>query len=145
MPTSIFARFEEFVRWTIAVTDRHTVDIQNSVCSIIVGCIFLVNNGRLYERSPAAWQMFEVLPEVIWGLLYTGTGVGHLLTIKWGLDRPRKYILLLKAGLWIFLGTALWAGVGWWPPAIWIYYVFAAIAFRGYFKIQTGVKAKNRR
>jgi hypothetical protein len=138
--STLFSQIESFTRWTIAATDRHTVDIQNSVCSIIVGCIFFLNNGRLYERSPQAWQMFEVLPEFVWGVLYAGTGLAHLFFLRWNLLRPRKCVLLLKAGLWIFLGTALLAGVGWWAPAVWIYYVFAAVAFRGYFKIQTGAK-----
>lgn len=138
MATNLFNKFEDFTRWTVAMTDRHTIDIQNSVCSIIVGIIFLVNNGRLYDRNPAAWQMFEVLPEVVWGALYAGTGIIHLLCLKRNYHTLRKYILLAKAGLWIFLGTALYSGVGWWAPAVWIYYVFALVAFRGYFKIQTG-------
>lgn len=138
MPTVLLRKFEEFLRWTITSTDKNTVEIQNSVCSILVGVIFLLNNGRLYERGPAAWQMFEVLPEVVWGIFYAGAGAAHLIFLKKGYDRPRKWVLLLKAGLWIFLGTGLWVAVGWWAPAIWIYYVFAAVAFRGYFKIQTG-------
>lgn len=124
------------IRWTIEITDEHMLEIQNSTCSIIVGLVILVGGDRLYARNPQAWQMFEVLPMVVWGLLYLGAGFAHLIFLKLDLQTCRKWVLLLKATLWVFLGTALAVGVSWIVPAVYIYYVFALIAFRGYFKIQ---------
>jgi hypothetical protein len=129
----------EFIKWAVEATDTHTVEIQNSTCCMIVGTIILIGGDRLYERSPGAWQMFEVLPTLFWGLLYFTSGLTHLVFLRLNMQTYRKYVLLLKAALWIFLGTALAVGVGWAVPAVYIYYVFAAVAFRGYLKIEVEV------
>jgi hypothetical protein len=129
----------DIAKWIIQVTDEHTLEIQNSACCMIVGVIILVGGDRLYERNPDAWQMFEVLPTFFWGLLYFMSGLAHLVVLKWRWQAYRKYILLLKAALWIFLGTTLAVGVGWVVPAVYIYYVFSIVAFRGYLKIEVEV------
>lgn len=131
-------KIHSFVKWLVEVTDEHTVEIQNSTCCMIVGVIILVGGDRLYERLPQAWQMFEVLPTFFWGLLYFCAGLAHIVFLRRKMQFFRKGVLLLKSALWVFLGTATAAGIGWFVPAVYIYYVFAFIAFRGYLKIEVG-------
>jgi|SRR5688572_26896965 len=129
----------EWIKWSIEVTDNHMLEIQNSVCALIVGVIMLLGGDRLYERSPAAWQMFELAPAVVWALLYISAGVGHLICLKLNKPKIKQWVLLIKAALWVFIGTATIMGIGPFAPAVWIYYIFSLVAFRGYFKIQVGV------
>lgn len=96
---------------------------------------------QLYSRNPKAWQMFEALPNEIWGGVYALTGVVHIYVLKHHNEVLRKWILLVAWALWVFIGTALAVGAGWYVPAVYIYYVFAAVALRGYFKIQLEVCA----
>lgn len=119
--------------------DRHPVEIQNSFLCVIVGAIFLLNNGRLYARSPRAFQMFEILPEWMWGLAFLSAGslVIYSTSVR-SIPRFVQWVLLVKVVLWVFLGTALVVGVGWWATAPYMYFVFAFFALYGYYKNRKG-------
>jgi H+/Cl- antiporter ClcA len=130
---------EERIADVIRSTDHRLLEIQNASCCLIVGLVMMIGGRYLYQRNPDAWKLFDSLPPIFLGLVYTLAGAVHLACLRLKRDHLRKWTLLVKGALWVLLGYSLLTGVGWFTPAAYIYFIFSLVAFRGYFKIQLEV------
>lgn len=118
--------------------NRVLLEAQNSILSTTVGIIFLADyffEGNLYTRFPDTYRFMKFIPTIMWGLIYTGAGVAHLYTLYYKHAMLRKNILLVKAGLWVFLGSCVVYG-GVYAASGWFYFIFAFFAVTCFFKIK---------
>lgn len=124
-----------FIKYLVG--DGRLVELQNSTLSIVVGVVFIANSlfgGHLYERFPDTYRYMQFVPAYVWGILYAGLGVAHLLSLLIGWKWTRKHVLLVKGSAWIFLGVVvLQADV--YAASGYLYLVFAVSAFLAFLSI----------
>jgi hypothetical protein len=122
--------------YTYMPKNRILLEAQNSILSITVGVIFLLDfmfDGNLYTRFPDTYRFMKFLPSFAWGVIYAGAGFIHLYSLIWPRLWLRKNILLVKTGLWTFLGfCVVYADV--YAASGWFYFIFAGFAVGMFFK-----------
>ena len=117
--------------------DGYLVEAQNSICAIIVGFVFLANtilDGNLYGRFPNTYRYMEHMPSWFWAIIFITLGTIHLIALSKNSRYWRKEILIVKAGMWIFLSICVLTGDSY-AASGWIYIIFAVIATRSYLRI----------
>lgn len=119
--------------------DGRVVEMQNSIASIMVGCVFFANqifSGGLETRYEKLYQWLGFLPLWVWGAIFLLAGVIHLSTLFNDKRWLRKQILLIKGSLWVFLGLTVLQGEIF-ATSGYIYLLFASSALFAFFSIST--------
>lgn len=121
------------------IRNKELLEIQNSVLSITVGMVFIADyffHGNLYDRFPDTYRFMKFLPSIAWGIAYSLAGGIHLTTLLTAkAERLRKEILLVKSGLWFFLGwCVVYADV--FAASGWLYFIFAFFALVSFIRFQ---------
>jgi hypothetical protein len=69
---------------TLLRTDRHIIEVQNASLMIVVGAVFLLEHGNLYNRFPDTYEFMEWLPAWVWGTVFLIAGFVHLVALRLG-------------------------------------------------------------
>src|SRR4051812_27574345 len=85
------------------------LEMQNSLASVTLGAVFIANDlfgGNLFARFPDTYKHIEYLPSFLWGAIYLGAGLTHLVALRLEARSLRKQILWIKSGLWFVIGLS---------------------------------------
>ena len=123
------------VREFLKTTSTTGLEVQNSTLSIVAGLVFFCNGSRLYDRFPDTYRNIEFAPAEMWGAVYFAAGVMHLLCLYTGLKYLRKQVLIIKAGLWVFLGVCVMLSDRY-TLAGYVFLILATAAFFSFLRIK---------
>lgn len=117
-----------------------------SWCAFMNGTMALEGQGATLFIGMGAWMLFfdmfgscpsvyrvmlSVAKESTWGVVFIVIGTAQVVVLIRGSVIWRKWVLLVKGALWLFIGVTVLYGE-WRAPGVPIYFVLAAGAFRGF-------------
>jgi hypothetical protein len=136
-----FVKYQLRQGWCAFTKDAMAMELQGAL--IVIGLGLWMVNGALFQSCPHVYKvMYAVMTETQWGAVFIFTGVIQLYGLLINNVEWRKWVLLIKTALWIFLLCTVLFGE-WRAPGASIYTALAFGSVRGFFCLSRGNKGKD--